>query len=147
MADRDDIIYDSPPSEPDDEFWLEQGKKMIEESFGSVRDAAKSLITGLGLLKAIYLGILGFADFIPEAMPLAQKSLFIIPLLFWLSALYYCLRVMMTRELNINLHSPDDIRNKSEIALKEKQKSLQLAFWMLTIGLIAALILLVIRLT
>lgn len=124
-------IYDSPPSEPEDEFWLDQGKKMIEDSMRSVRDAAKSLMTGLGLLKTIYLGILGFADFIPARLPQFYKSLFIVPLLFWLFALYHCLLVMMTKRLTINLHSPDNIRSQSGKILMEKQKSLQWAFWSL----------------
>jgi hypothetical protein len=145
MPEKKDIIYDSPQLEPDDEFWLEHGKKMLEESIGSVRDAAKSMMTGLGLLKGIYLGILGFADYIPKTMPIYLKSLFIIPLIFWLVALYHCMQVLMTKRLYINIHSPDDIRQKSENVLLEKQASLHWAYGSLSLGIIAALLLLIFR--
>jgi hypothetical protein len=32
MAKKKEIIYDSAPSQPDDDFWLEQGRKMLGES-------------------------------------------------------------------------------------------------------------------
>lgn len=145
MPENKEIIYESAESEPDDEFWLEQGKKMREESLCAVREAAKALITGLGLLKGIYLGILGFADYVPKEIPLSYKSLFIIPLFFWLIALYHSLEVMMTKRLDINLLSPDDIRQKSEKMLLEKHSSLQCSYWTLTIGVLIAILLLIFR--
>jgi len=146
MASKKEIILDSAPSQPDDDFWLKQGRKMFEGSIDAVREAAKALMAGLELLLAVYFGILGFADFIPEEMPLVKKSLFLLPLLLWLIALYDTLRVMMTQRLDINLRSPDDVRKKSESALLEKQRNLQGAFWMLAIGLVVALLLLIFRL-
>lgn len=146
MPNENEKIYDSGPSKPSDSFWLKQGEKMVEESLASIRGAAKSLMTGLGLLKGIYLGILGFADFVPATLPLPVKGLFILPLLFWLGALYCCLCVMMTKEYEVNLHSPDDIREKSQATLKSKQGSLVCAFWLLAIGLIAAMLLVIYRL-
>lgn len=101
MTDEKERIYDSAPSEPDDEFWLEQGKKMASESITAVREAAKVLMTGLGLFKGIFLVILGFADYIPKTMPIMYKSLFLVPLLFLLISLYHCLKVMMTQQLDI----------------------------------------------
>lgn len=145
METEKESVYNSLPSEPDDDFWLEQGKKIQEGSLSSVREGAKALMTGLGLLKAIYLGILSFSEFIPKSMILLQKFLFILPLVFWLAALHQSLEVMMTKSFNINLNSPDDIRTKSTIAIVEKQRNLQRAFWMLTIGLLVALILLIVR--
>ena len=142
MKDKKEIIYDSADPDPNDEFWLEQGKKMVEGSLSALQDAAKSLITGLGLLKAFYIGILGFAEYIPKNMPIMYKSLFLIPLLFWLAALYSCLQVMMTRRLDIILCSPDDIRKKFTEVLLEKQSSLKWAYWLLTIGIFFFLFLL-----
>ncbi len=146
MADEKEIIYDSAPTEPDDDFWLQEGQKMVGESVTAVREAAKTFMTGLGLLQGIYLGVLGFADYIPKTMPLLHRGLFLLPLLLWVSALYLCLQVMMTTRLDINLHSPDDIRKKSESVLNEKQGRLRWAFWTLVIGLVVALMLLVFRL-
>lgn len=143
MSDEEEKIYDSGPEQPDDEFWLAQGTKMVEESMPAVREAAKSLMTGLGLLKGIYLGVLGFSDYVPKTMWLPYKSLFLLPFLFWLAALYCCLCVMMTTRYEINLHSPDDIRNKSESVLAAKQSNLRWAFWMFAVGLLTAILLMV----
>ena len=145
MAAKKEVIYDSPPSQPDDDFWLDQGRKMLDASLGAVRDAAKSLMTGLGLLKGIYLGILAFADFIPKSLPLLLKGLFILPLLCWLTALYCSLQVMMTQRLDLHLHSPEEIRQKSAAVLVDKQRHLQYAFRALSLGLIVAFLLLAFR--
>ena len=141
-----DEVYDSAPSDPDDDFWLEQGRKMVADSLPTVRTAAASLTTALGVLQGIYLGALGFAKFVPEALPLYQKALFIIPLIFWLVALYNCIGVALTKRIDVYLHSPEDIREKSLALAAEKQRSLQWAFWLLTLGLLAAFGLLMYRL-
>jgi hypothetical protein len=141
-----DDVYDSAPSEPDDDFWLEQGRKMVADSLPTVRTAAASLTTAIGVLQGIYLGILGFAKFVPDALPLYQKALFIIPLIFWLVALYNCIDVALTRRIDVYMHSPEDIRERSLSLAAEKQRSLQWAFWLLTLGLLAAFGLLMYRL-
>src|SRR5262249_23897429 len=63
----DEEIPDSPRDDPEHLFWLEQGRKALTDSvsLSSVRAAATSLMTGLGAMQAIYIGVLGFADFIP----------------------------------------------------------------------------------
>jgi len=145
MTDRNEKIYDSPPSEPGDSFWLEHGHKMLDGSLDAVRSASKSLMTGLGLLQGIYLAILGFAHPTPESTgastDYAMKFAFVIPLVLWAVALYFCIEVMMTRSVNINVHSPDDIRSSYRETLKQKQGNLRSAFWLLAVGLIAAILL------
>ncbi|MEP7342695.1 MAG: hypothetical protein ABI977_33510 [Acidobacteriota bacterium] len=39
------------------------------------------MMTGLGALQGIYLGMLGFAKFVPETAELWMKALFLMPLL------------------------------------------------------------------
>ena len=146
MPEEQNVIYDSPASEPDDAFWLEQGKKMVAESLASVREAAKAFITGLELIVAIYLGILGFAKFVPETITTLQRIFFVGPLVFWLIALYFCISVMMTSRINVLLHSPSDIREKSSAVLQEKQGQLLKAFWFLAVGLLTVVVLLILRL-
>jgi hypothetical protein len=141
-----ETVYDSALSEPDDDFWLEQGRKMVADSLPTVRTAAASLTTAIGVLQGIYLGVLGFAKFVPETLPLYQKALFIIPLIFWLVALYNCIDVALTKRIDVYMHSPEDIREKSLALAAEKQRSLQWAFWLLTLGLLAAFGLLMYRL-
>ncbi len=138
-------IYESPNSRPDDDLWLEQGRAMAKESLASVRSAAGSLMTGLGALQGIYLGILGFAKFVPEETALPLKFLFITPLLVWMIALYHCLKVMMTEAMEVNLNSPDEIKRRLTRLVVEKQTSLRHAFWWLFGGIVVAAALVVMR--
>lgn len=140
-----EIIYQSAPSEPDDDFWLEQANKLIVESLPAVREAAKSLMTGLGALQGIYLGMLGFAKFIPETAQWWEKAMFFPPLLCWMLGLYQCLKVAKTEELTIYRNSPADIRQKLGELAKEKQRELDLAFYWMLGGLAAAFLLVALR--
>ena len=146
MSEQQEKIYDSPPEQLDDDFWLEQGKKMVEDSMPAVREAAKALMTGLGLLKAIYLGILGFADYVPKEMNLGLKSLFLAPMAFWLGALYFSVEAIIPKRATLILQSPDDIRRTSQAQLRAKEESLEWSFRLLAIGLFAALALMLVRL-
>lgn len=140
-----EVIYQSVPSEPDDDFWLEQANKLIVESLPAVRSAATSLMTGLGALQGIYLGMLGFAKFIPDNAELWMKALFLAPLLCWMMGLYQCLKVAKSEELRIYRYSPEDIRMKLGQLAKEKQRELDLAFYWMLGGLGAAFVLVVVR--
>jgi hypothetical protein len=140
-----EVIYQSASSEPDDDFWLEQANKLIVESLPAIRAAAGSLMTGLGALEGIYLGMLGFAKFVPETAELGMKALFLAPLLCWMAGLYQCLKVVKTEELHLYRHSPDDIRQKLGDLAKEKQHELDLAFYWMLGGLMAAFVLVALR--
>lgn len=146
MSENNEEIFQSPPSQPEDDFWLEQGRKMVEDSLPALRNAASAFITALGVLEAVYLGVLGFADFIPPDIPLHWKGVFILPLLLWLIAFYLCLEVLMTRKMEIFLHSPEHVRGQSERLLAEKQRRLQWSFWLLFAGIVLAFLLLIARL-
>ncbi|UCE05014.1 MAG: hypothetical protein JSW07_15520 [bacterium] len=145
MSKQNEKIYESPASAPEDRFWLKQGRRMVAESLRTVRAAANALITALGVIEGFYLGILGFAKFIPETWTLYQKALFIIPILTWLISLYCCIQVVMTRKLEIFLHSPDNIKEISTQLVLEKQRQLEWGFWLLAIGLILAFVLFIVR--
>lgn len=145
MVISNEKIYDSPPTDPEDTFWLEQGRDMARNSFEAVRRAATSLLTGLNLMAGVYLGILGFADYLPKSASLGAKSLFLLPLALWLVAVYHALQVLLTRPLRINLNSPDDIRENMQELLLEKQSQAQWAFYLLSAGLFGALLLFFLR--
>src|SRR5437588_731992 len=95
---QSEIIYDSPPSGADDDLWLAHGAKILDESVPGVRGAASELIKALGMLQTVYLGILGFAKFIPENMEVYNKALFVVPIVPWVLATYYCLRAPQRRD-------------------------------------------------
>ncbi|NLZ04339.1 MAG: hypothetical protein GXY19_04135 [Phycisphaerae bacterium] len=131
-------VYDSGQGRPDDDFWLSQGRKAVEDSLPAVREAAKALMTGLGVLQGIYVAILGFGDFAKQ-MTWPVAGLFALPLLAWLVALHSCLSVMKTKEHTLRLFAPEEIRDHHAQALKDKQRSLTCAFWELTVGLVLAI--------
>ncbi|RMD97790.1 MAG: hypothetical protein D6814_08795 [Calditrichaeota bacterium] len=141
MANKVDKIYDSGPSNPDDDFWLEMGKKMVEESLPSIHNAAAQIITGIWVMEGIYLGILGFTQLLSRPSSLPIKILLILPLLLWIGALFGSVRVLKTHEIRLFLHSPEDIREKAQANLKKKQRALQWAFWTLAAGVFLALVL------
>lgn len=146
MPDTNEKIFDSPPSEPKDEFWLAHGRQMITESLPAVRSAANALIMAIGMMEAIYLGILGFRDFIPTTMPFLQQIVFALPLLIWLAAIYCCIGVVRTHKLTIYLYSPEDIKQKFPAFVLAKQRQLQWGFWLLVTGLLATFGLIFMRL-
>jgi hypothetical protein len=146
MSEDNEIIYDSPTSVPEDDFWLEHGKQMVTESLPAIRSAANALIMAVGVMEAIYMGILGFGEFIPTTLLFLQKIVFATPLLIWLGSIYCCIGVVMTRELEIYLYSPEEIKNKSTAFVIEKQRQLKWGFWLLVVGLVAAFVLFVVRL-
>lgn len=75
-----------------------------------------------------------------------MKALFLAPLLCWMAGLYQCLKVAKTEELRLFRHSPADIRQKLGELAKEKQRELDLAFYWMLGGLMAAFTLLIFRL-
>ena len=145
MSENNEIIYDSPTSDPEDEFWLQHGRQMITESLGAVRSAANALITALGVIQGFYLGILGFSDFIHDQMNVWKKAIFLLPIVFWLISIYLCVNVVMTRKIEVFLHTPEDIKKKSMNFTLDKQNQLRWGFWLLTFGLISAFALFIVR--
>jgi len=145
MPDKIIDLGDSPPTPPDADLWLEYGRKLVNDAPASLRGAATSLMTGLGALQGIYLGILGFAKFIPETMDVTLKLILVIPLLTWMLALYHCLKVLMTDVSEVNLNSPSDLREDYARMIAEKQHLLTVAFWLMLGGLTAAIALVVFR--
>ena len=131
-------IYDSAPSQPDDDFWLQQGRKMVQDSLPAIRNAAAHLITGIWALEGIYLGILSFGRKTTDATPVAMKMLLIVPLLLWIVALFGSVEVMKTRRLQINLHSPDDIATQNAMVLTEKQRLLNWTVTIFAVGVFLA---------
>jgi uncharacterized membrane protein YtjA (UPF0391 family) len=146
MSENNEKIFDSPASDPEDDFWLAYGKQIIIESLPAVRSAANSVITALGFIQAIYLGMLGFGEFIPQEIPWNAKALFFIPLLFWLVSLYFCISVVMIGKMEIVLYSPEDIRDKSLKFTRGKQRALRWGFIFMALGLLGAFVLFVLRL-
>jgi hypothetical protein len=146
MPDEIIDLGESAPTPPDADLWLEYGRKLVNDAPASLRGAATSLMTGLGALQGIYLGILGFAKFIPETIDVWLKLLLVAPLVLWMLALYHCLKALMTDVSEVNLNSPSDLREDYARMIAEKQHLLTVAFWQLLGGLVVAIALVVFRL-
>src|ERR1044072_2091258 len=145
IAERGETVYDSPPSEADDDLWLAHGAKILEDSVPSLRSAASELLKALGMLMTIYLGILVLAKFSPENIEVYNKALFIVPIIPWVIAAYFCLRVMKTEIFKVNLRSPSDIREVSSALLEDKQRYLEVAFALLVAGILLAFAMIIFR--
>ncbi len=147
METNDAPIYESGPKKTGDAGWLALGKQMRSESLPWIREAGKNLMKAVSLVEGIYLGILGFSNFLPADLhlyPLRMIAYFI-PAILWLAAIYFCMGVLMTKAWKVNLNSPDDIEEKYGVMLKQKQGDLKLAFLLFSAGLVVALVMLLIR--
>ena len=69
----------------------------------------------------------------------------VLPLLRCMLGLYQCLKVVKTEELFLYRHAPADIRQKLGALAKEKQRELDLAFYRMLGGLMAAFVLVALR--
>ena len=145
MSDEIIDLGESEPTPPDADLWLEYGRKLVTDAPASLRGAATSLMTGLGALQGIYLGILGFAKFIPENIDTVLKLIFVLPLFAWTGALYLCLKVLMTSVSELNLNSPSELREDYTKMIAEKQYLLNLAFIFMVSGIGGAVFLLIFR--
>lgn len=145
MPDEIIDLGDSPPTPPDADLWLEYGRKLVNDAPDRLRGAATSLMTGLGALQGIYLGILGFAIFIPETIDVRLKLVLVVPLMLWMLALYHCLKVLMTDVSEVHLNSPSDLRQDYARMIAEKQHLLTVAFWLMLGWLIVAIGLVIFR--
>ena len=145
MNNPEDKIWPSAASSPDDDYWLEQGRKLHGESLAAVRTAAENLLKGLAALQGLYLAILGFSKYVPETIGVVEKFLFITPLGLWMLATYHTVQVQMTEAHEVNLHAPDEIRDWLNALARDKQRSLQTALWWFFVGLTAAAVMIILR--
>ncbi|MBN2440054.1 MAG: hypothetical protein JXJ04_01870 [Spirochaetales bacterium] len=138
-------VYESPASLPNDEFWLTLGRELVKGSIPSLLDASKNMLTGLNILQGIYAGIIGFTAYIPEDLDVLLKSLFFLPFIFWVIALFFYLDVSFTKKYTIELLSPEVIKHYHETMCHNKQRSLTIGYWFQAIGILAFFTLLIIR--
>lgn len=145
MAKNKEIIFESALPELGDDFWLEQGKNLFENTVNSLNEAAKLFITGIGLMKGIYLGILGFSDVVANAVTQQNKFILIVPFLCWILSLFYALRVIVLQREKMFIFSPEDIREKYFVLVKSKRFNLKLSFYTFVVGLFSAFIFLIVH--
>ena len=138
MAIDKDTIGPGKPSRPNTRFWTGQADKIVEDSLPMMREAAKALIMGLGVLQGVYLAILGFGGIAERFAPL-DRVLLVVPTLFWLLGLVCCLCLLSASPRQLALPSSENIQKAHAEILKEKQMYLWVGFLALAVGLLVAL--------
>ena len=80
-----------------------------------------------------------------KEMNLPTKWFFAAPPILWMMALYLCLKVLKTEGMEVRLRAPNEIRDRLQELVGDKQHDLDIAFWLLLAGLVAEALLLIWR--
>ena len=137
------------PLDAEDTFWLEQGRELLKGSIAAIENAGKQLITLLTTMQGIYLGAVAYSEFTKKLahVPVWQHLVLIIPLLIWLCALYFALNIFRTQAYKIRLNAPGEIEAAFDRIAAAKQKFLSFTYWLIVLGLLAAMFNIVIYFT
>lgn len=124
----------------EDKFWLEQGKEFVKNSIPTIQDSGKQLITMLTTMQGIYLAAFAYSEFMkkPGSVPVWQHLVLALPLLIWLCALYFALSIFRTKEHDIYLNAPDEIKRKLDEIASFKQKNLNRTYYLIVLGFLVA---------
>ena len=80
-----------------------------------------------------------------KEMNLPTKWFFAALPILWMMALYLCLKVLKTEGMEVRLRAPNEIRDRLEELVRDKQHDLDIAFRLLLAGLVTAALLLIWR--
>ncbi|MCX7840731.1 MAG: hypothetical protein N2559_14955 [Anaerolineae bacterium] len=129
-----------------DRFWLETARGAAKESVGALEDAAKQLIAITSLSQGIYFAAISFGD-IKKVLPqfaLAWQwtitAALVLPLVCWLVALFFAIRVFVPRVYATNLDSPDLARETYERVAAYKHTQLRRAHLALVLGFVPLIV-------
>lgn len=121
-------------------FWKEQGRELLKRSISAIEAAGKQLITLLTTMQGIYLGVVAYSEFTKKLadIPPWQHFLLVIPLLIWLIALYFALKIFHTQEYTFHPDDVEAIRKSYQTITALKQKNLDLTYRWIVAGLVVA---------
>ena len=104
---EEDVIEGLPPSARD-KFWMEKMSDLTAASITSVENAAKQLSGVMTVLQGIYTAVLTFSSMkeIPKGNIIAAV-VYAAPILLWVIALFFILRVYMSHKYDYYSNSPD----------------------------------------
>jgi len=124
------------------EFWLETARGMVKQSIASIEEAAKQVIAIASLSQAIYFAAISLNLLRPA---LAQFTLagraalafaLVSPLVCWVVALYFAIRVFKPETYHTNLDSPEEAEKLHRRVVSYKHRQLQAAYWFLALGFV-----------
>ncbi len=129
-----------------DRFWLETARNAAKESVSALEEAAKQLIAIASLSQGIYFAAISFGD-IKNALPQfalewqwAITGALVLPLVCWLIALAFAIRVFVPQRYAMNLDSPDLARETYEQVVAFKHAQLRRAHVALVIGFVPLIV-------
>ncbi|MBM3129028.1 MAG: hypothetical protein FJ009_10465 [Chloroflexi bacterium] len=125
-----------------DRFWLERARNAAKESVGALEEAAKQLIAIASLSQGIYFAAISFGDIkkaLPQFAPAWQWTItgaLVLPLVCWLVALAFAIRVFVPQIYATNLDSPELARETYDQVAAYKHAQLRRAHLALALGFV-----------
>lgn len=141
MNNNDTPLVGEPLSQ-EDKLWQEQGRELIKGSIDAIESGGKQLITLITTMQGVYLATVAFSE-ISKNLDKISGVLHIallVPMFFWLTALWFALRIFKTNKYTINLNQPGQIRETIGEIASEKQNNLNWAFVLIACGVLMSII-------
>jgi hypothetical protein len=129
-----------------DRFWLETARHAAKESVRALEDAAKQLIGITSLSQGIYFAAISFGDIkkaLPQFAPAWQWTItgaLVLPLVCWLVALFFAIRVFVPQIYTTNLDSPEETRDTYAHIAAYKHAQLRRAHLALVLGFVPLIV-------
>ena len=142
----DSEIVEGEPLAAEDTFWLDMAQGMAKESITSIEEAAKQVIAIASLSQAVYFAAMSFAQVrqavlrFPQPAHVAIAIALVSPLVCWVLALFFAIRVFKPETYQTNLSSPDLARRMYQDVVSYKHNQLQAAYWFLVLGFLPLVI-------
>jgi len=127
-------------------FWLETARSMARESVNSIEEAAKQVIAIASVAQTVYFAAISFSRLrmvIGRLAPMEQIIValaLISPLVCWVFALYFAIRVFKPEMYRTDLSSADRAEEMHYRVVAYKHQQLQRAYWFLVLGFIPLLV-------
>jgi len=131
---------------PLDRFWLETARNAVKESVSALEEAARQLIAITSLAQGIYFAAISFGDIkkaLSQFAPAWQWAItgaLVLPLMCWLIALFFAIRVFVPRVYATNLDSPDLARETYKQVVAYKHVQLRRAHVALVLGFVPLIV-------
>jgi hypothetical protein len=131
---------------PLDRFWLDTARAAAKESVGALEEAARQLIGVASLSQGIYFAAISFGEVktllreFAVALQWAVTGALALPLVCWIVALYFAIRVFVPQTYATNLASPDLARETYQAIVAYKHAQLRRAHIALVLGFVPLIV-------
>lgn len=135
----DEDVTNGVPLTAEEEFWMQKMRQIAANSIKSVEEAAKQLIGMITVMEGIYAAVLAFSGIkqVPQGNMLAT-AVYASPIVLWLVALFFALRVFKTQKYDYYSNSPDMSKETFQKIAAFKYKNLNAAYIFVCISFLVA---------